>query len=669
MQHSTLLTSGLFVAFLALSSRIISNRRLPKCFPDRLDTLVVLKALLGSIYIAGTITMLISAEKQSTSIHSWVLLCTAVVTAIAFTGASISEHYHSIAPSTLTSLYAVIAAAVYGYVFRGLYDTQTPSLYFYAGAAAAGSTFILIFLESKSKRQLLIPADPPPAYESTLSFLVKPFFPHITLILFTGARRRITLPELRYIPLYLRSDPATQQLLAALAVEDQSSGWYLAKSTFRAFKRHFLSPILPRLIFLACTFAQISLVEALVSYVSDTSIPKERGAVIVVAYFDIYVSLAISNYVYSEKINTFIMLYRSALTGALYAKTLRLKSMAARELGQGAATTYMSVDVEKVTNGFQTLQELWAAVLTIGFACTMLWIKAGYAPSAAPSAAQKAWLAAIDTSVLGQLLPIKLGAYEGPLSPKINALRDLETRALGGFLYLIALAATLSNFGGSAAFFVTLAAYVVMLAKGWGSLKPLNVSLIFTLFATVDLLTVPLNSIGQTLPQLFTSFASLGRIQRFLQLPEKSESESEQEFQETPNLVDVTVGENGAAKVSTSTVEVSMEGCTFTWDDKTTDKAPVLQDIMLALAPCALHMVVGSVASGKSSLLMSILGETALVGGTMKVQARKVIHACGLRQDIETLPRRDMTKLGDKGTGAHHSWLDPRFRADNGKDW
>lgn len=27
----------------------------------------------------------------------------------------------------------------------------------------------------------------------------------------------------------------------------------------------------------------------------------------------------------------------------------------------------------------------------------------------------------------------------------------------------------------------------------------------------------------------------------------------------------------------------------------------------------------------------------------------QVIHACGLRQDIEALPRRDMTKLGDKG--------------------
>jgi hypothetical protein len=39
-------------------------------------------------------------------------------------------------------------------------------------------------------------------------------------------------------------------------------------------------------------------------------------------------------HVFRFKVNAFIVLYRSALTGALYAKTLRLTSMAARELGQ-----------------------------------------------------------------------------------------------------------------------------------------------------------------------------------------------------------------------------------------------------------------------------------------------------------------------------------------------
>ncbi|KAJ6612057.1 P-loop containing nucleoside triphosphate hydrolase protein [Mycena sp. CBHHK59/15] len=675
-QQSNLMTGAFnFVAFVVLSLRILANQKAPTCLLRRLDILGALKTLFGVFYIAGAVTILVYAEKDRTE---WVLLSTGVATAVAFVLASVSEHYHSIAPSTLATLYAVV-------------EIRALPVYLYADAAAAVSLFVLIFLESTNKRSLLIPTDPPPAYESTLSFLVKPFFPHIVPLLYTGYRRRITLPELRNIPLYLRSDPATERLMAALAIEDKTSSRYLAKSTFRAFSGHFLSPILPRLLVLAGTFSQVILVEQIITYVSDKSIPKECGTLLIAAYFVVYVSLAISNYVYSEKVNAFIVLYRSALTGSLYAKTLRLTSMAARELGQGAATTYMSVDVENVTSGFIIFQELWSAVVTIIVTCTMLWLKAGYvmfAPvlyiitlisvtssiSRFVGAAQKEWLKAIDvrikllTSVLGQLLPIKLGAYEASFEAKINALRKLETQALRSFLYYISTAGTIAIAGGSASFFVALAAYAVMLANGWGNLPPLDASQLFTLFTLVTLLNAPLSAIGQMLPSLFASFASLRRIQGFLQLPEKAQSEVEE-----ADVVDVSV--NGAKE---STVEVSLKGCTFAWDDKT----HILQDITLDLAPRELHMVVGSVASGKSTLLMSILEETTLVEGMVKVRANKialasqtpfiypgtlranilldsvydevlyneVIHACGLRQDIETLPHRDMTKLGDKGT-------------------
>ncbi|KAJ7465565.1 P-loop containing nucleoside triphosphate hydrolase protein [Mycena latifolia] len=677
-----------FVAFVVLSSRILANQKAPTCLSRQLDILVALKTLFGVFYITGAVTMLVYAEKDQ---MGWVLLSTGVTTAVTFVLASVSEHYHSIAPSTLTTLYAVVGTAFYAYPLWGLSEIRALPVYLYADAAAAVSLFALIFLESTNKRSLLIPTDPLPAYESTLSFLVKPFFPHIVPLLYTGYRRRITLPELRNIPLYLRSDPATEKLMAALAIEDKTSSRYLAKSTFRAFSGHFLNPILPRLLVLAGTFSQIILVEQMITYVSDKSIPKEHGTLLITAYFVVYVSLAISNYVYSEKINTFIVLYRSALTGSLYAKTLRLTSMAARELGQGAATTYMAVDVEKVTSGFIIFQELWSAMVTIIGTCTMLWFKAGYvmfAPvlyiitlisvtssiSRFVGDAQKEWLKAVDvrikllTSVLSQLLPIKLGAYEASLETKINALRKLETRALRSFLYYISIAGTISIAGGSASFFVTLAAYAVMLANGWGNLPPLDASQLFTLFTLVTLLNGPLSTIGQMLPSLFASFASLRRIQGFLQLPEKVQSEVEE-----ADLVDVSVG-----SAKEYTVEVSLKGCTFTWDDKT----HILQDITLDLAPRELHMVVGSVASGKSTLLMSILEETTLVEGTVKVRANKialasqtpfiypgtlranvlldsaydevlyneVIHACGLRQDIETLPHRDMTKLGDKGT-------------------
>ncbi|KAJ7653006.1 P-loop containing nucleoside triphosphate hydrolase protein [Mycena rosella] len=692
------LTVAFLVALGALLSRIIGNRKVPRCLARKVDVLVALKALFSVAYVAAAAAILADGQKGQ---GERMLPSAGAAAAIAFLGASISEHYRSIAPSTLTTLYAIFGTAFYAYTARSLYEVQALPVQLYANSAAAVSLFALIGLECKSKRNLLLPTDPPPAYESTLSFLVRPFFPHIFPLLYIGSKRRIKLPELRDIPLYLRADPATEKLLAALATGDKTSTRYLIRSTFRAFGAQFLGPVLPRLIMLAGTFSQVTLVEQTILYVSDKSIPMERGTVLISAYFVVYVSLAISNYVYSEKVNAFMVLYGSALTGSLYAKTLRLTSMAAREVGQGAATTYMSVDVEMVTSGFQTFQELWAAVVTIIIACIMLWYKAGYVMLAPLlfiitlisststvgrfiGPAQEAWLAAIDvrikllTSVLGQLLPIKLGAYEAALARKINALRTRETQALRRFLTLISVAATLSDIGPSAAFLVTLAAYVVMRAHNWGALAPLDVSRIFTLFTIVNILGRPLSSIGEQLPGLFASFASLGRIQGFLQLPERAASDSDQDSVDA--LVDVS---DDGAKVST--VQVSLKGCTFGWDDKT----QVLRDITLELVPRELHMVVGSVASGKSSLLMSILGETRLVEGVLAVKARKialasqtpfiypgtlranilldsafdaafyerVIDACGLRQDIEALPQRDRVKLGDKGASTIHALL------------
>ncbi|KAJ7348623.1 hypothetical protein DFH08DRAFT_808350 [Mycena albidolilacea] len=168
--------------------------------PKRLDVLVAFKILFGAAYTAGTVTMLVCAQREQTV---WVLSRTS--------------------SRTLTSLHAVFGSAFYVYPLRGVHDIHRLQVYLYADAAAAMSLLVLILLESMSKRSLLIPMDPPPPYKSTLSFFVKPFFPHIVPLLHTGYRRRISLPELRDTPLHLRSDPATKKLLTTLAVEDKTS--------------------------------------------------------------------------------------------------------------------------------------------------------------------------------------------------------------------------------------------------------------------------------------------------------------------------------------------------------------------------------------------------------------------------------------------------------------
>jgi hypothetical protein len=171
LQQSKLFTGIFLVAFTALLSRIVVNWNAPKCLPRQADVLVAFKILFGVVYMAGAIAMLVHDRSE------WILLSAGAATAvsriyvscttiklmllqIAFAVVSVSEHYHSIGPSTVTSLYAIYGTAFYGYTLRGLEEIQAPQVYLYATGAAAVSLFVLIFLESKSKLSLLIPMDP-----------------------------------------------------------------------------------------------------------------------------------------------------------------------------------------------------------------------------------------------------------------------------------------------------------------------------------------------------------------------------------------------------------------------------------------------------------------------------------------------------------------------------
>lgn len=105
-----------------------------------------------------------------------------------------------------------------------------------------------------------------------------------------------------------------------------------------------------------------------------------------------------------------------------------------------------------------------------------------------------------------------------------------------------------------------------------------------------------------------------------------------------------------------------------------------LNDLNLAIQQGTLCCVVGSVGAGKSSLLLSLLGEMELRGGTVHVAGRvayaaqsaflanatlrdnivwdedwneekyrRVVYACALGADLQALPAGDDTQIGERG--------------------
>lgn len=132
----------------------------------------------------------------------------------------------------------------------------------------------------------------------------------------------------------------------------------------------------------------------------------------------------------------------------------------------------------------------------------------------------------------------------------------------------------------------------------------------------------------------------------------------------------------------------------FAWyDEKATDAT--LFDVNIQIPRGKLTIVVGSIGSGKSSLLASILGETNLIGGELHWLAEnaygygyvpsdpwilnvslrenitfgrpyeerrydEVVKATCLQGDIDLLPVRDLTVIGERGAQLSGGKIDPK---------
>ena len=135
---------------------------------------------------------------------------------------------------------------------------------------------------------------------------------------------------------------------------------------------------------------------------------------------------------------------------------------------------------------------------------------------------------------------------------------------------------------------------------------------------------------------------------------------------------------------------VGFQDATFTWGNPQNldDHTFRLQNLDLVIHQGSLTVITGVVASGKSSFLMALLGEMRLIEGKRylprergialvpqvswllndtirnnilfglpynEMRYQKVLHACALKQDLETFKARDLTEIGERGFDAFPS--------------
>ncbi|RUS20390.1 hypothetical protein BC937DRAFT_95314 [Endogone sp. FLAS-F59071] len=191
----------------------------------------------------------------------------------------------------------------------------------------------------------------------------------------------------------------------------------------------------------------------------------------------------------------------------------------------------------------------------------------------------------------------------------------------------------------------------------------LDAATAFTSLAIFAMLREPLSAIPEYMVEIISASAGLQRISAFLD--EEEIPKEDQDFSESHPII-------------------GFENASFQWHSASVDTTKVtLQDINLEFPRGQLSIICGPVGSGKTSLLLALLGEMKLVSGRKflprpiesvafvsqqvwlqnasirenitfglpfdKPRYEEVLEICALNPDCELWRDRDLTEIGEKG--------------------
>ncbi|KOC70044.1 Multidrug resistance-associated protein 1 [Habropoda laboriosa] len=338
---------------------------------------------------------------------------------------------------------------------------------------------------------------------------------------------------------------------------------------------------------------------------------------------------------------------RTALIAAIYRKALRMSNSARKESTVGEIVNLMSVDAQRFMDLTAYINMIWSAPLQIVLALYFLWDLLG--PAVLAGLAVLLILIPINilitnrvktlqirqmkhkdervklmNEVLNGIKVLKLYAWEPSFEEQILKIRMKEIKVLKEAAYL--------NSGTS--FIWSFAPFLV------SSLNQI-INFFYNNMYNIQ------------------AYVSIKRINKFMNTEELD-----------PNNVQHDPSESLALLI---------ENGTFAWDVENTDK-PTLKNINLQVEQGQLIAVVGTVGSGKSSLLSALLGEMDKISGRVNTKGsiayvsqqpwiqnaslqdnvlfgkplnknsyNRVIEACALNPDLKILPAGDQTEIGEKG--------------------
>jgi ABC-type multidrug transport system fused ATPase/permease subunit len=278
------------------------------------------------------------------------------------------------------------------------------------------------------------------------------------------------------------------------------------------------------------------------------------------------------------------------------------------------------------------------------------------------------------TEAVNVLRMIKLFGWELRMSERIRERRDEELGWLWKLKALETLNGIINNVIPTVVMLVTYATYTVIMKQ------ELTASKIFSSISVFSLLKMQLRRLSYQISTTVQAKVSLDRMTEFLQNTELLDS-----FADQPLLVGIPTECEG---------EIGFKDATFSWSAESSDGSSTpsqrafrlhIRGEQLFKRDC-INLIIGPTGSGKTSMLMALLGEMHFIPSTAdgwfnlprnggvayaaqeswvqnetirnnilfgsaydEVRYQKVIQQCALERDLELFDAGDQTEVGERG--------------------